>query len=91
MNRTPPRTIPTQGTFIGIVKLKLTAVFDAQHGRFTTGWSPASWGSIDELLVNLTMPRMGRDPIGACRTHGPSQSCPPTRASPRAAPEEAKR
>ena len=26
---------------------------------------------------------MGRDPIGACRTHGPSQSCPPTRASPR--------
>ena len=40
----------------GIVKLKLTAVFDAQHGGFTTGWSPASWGSIDELLVNLTMP-----------------------------------
>ena len=27
---------------------------------------------------------MGRDPIGACCTHGPSQSCPPTRASPRA-------
>ena len=24
---------------------------------------------------------MGRDPIGACRTHDPSQSCPPTRAS----------
>ena len=24
---------------------------------------------------------MGRDPIGACCTHGPSQSCPPTRAS----------
>ena len=23
---------------------------------------------------------MGRDPIGACCTHGPSQSCPPTRA-----------
>ena len=40
----------------GIVKLKLTAVFDAQHGGFTTGWSPASWGSIDELFVNLTMP-----------------------------------
>ena len=39
------------------VKLKLTAVFDAQHGGFTTGWSPASWGSIDELLVNLTMPK----------------------------------
>ena len=31
----------------GIVKLKLTAVFDAQHGGFTTGWSPVSWGSID--------------------------------------------
>ena len=29
--------------------------------------------------------RMGRDPIGACCTHGPSQSCPPTRASLRAA------
>ena len=26
----------------GIVKLKLTAVFDAQHGGFTTGWSPVS-------------------------------------------------
>ena len=35
----------------GIVKLKLTAVLDAQHGGFTTGWSPVSWGSIDELLV----------------------------------------
>ena len=39
----------------GIVKLKLTAVFDAQHGGFTTGWSPVSWGSLDELLVNLTV------------------------------------
>ena len=39
----------------GIVKLKLTAVFDAQHGGFMTGWSPVSWGSIDELFVNLTM------------------------------------
>ena len=28
---------------------------------------------------------MGRDPIGACRTQDPSQSCPPTRASQRAA------
>ena len=37
------------------VKLKLTAVFDAQHGGFTTGWSPVSWGSLDELLVNLTV------------------------------------
>ena len=36
--------------------MKLTVVFDAQHGGFTTGWSPASWGSIDELFVNLTMP-----------------------------------
>ena len=43
-------------THLGIVKLKLTAVFDAQHGGFTTGWSPVSWGSIDELFVNLTMP-----------------------------------
>ena len=39
----------------GIIKLKLTAVVDAQHGGFTTGWSPASWGSIDELFVNLTV------------------------------------
>ena len=41
---------------LGIVKLRLTAVFDAQHGGFETGWSPISWGSIDELFVNLTMP-----------------------------------
>ena len=40
----------------GIVKLGLTAVFDAQHGGFATGWSPVSWGLIDELSVNLTMP-----------------------------------
>ena len=40
----------------GIVKLRLMAVFDAQHGGFETGWSPISWGSIDELFVNLTMP-----------------------------------
>ena len=38
------------------VKLRLAAVFDAQHGGFATGWSPVSWGSIDELFVNLTMP-----------------------------------
>ena len=31
----------------GIVKLRLTAVSDAQHGGFTTGSSPASWGLID--------------------------------------------
>ena len=29
------------------VKLGLTAVSYAQHGGFTTGSSPASWGSID--------------------------------------------
>ena len=40
----------------GIVKLRLAAVFDAQHGGFATGCSPVSWGSIDELFVNLTMP-----------------------------------
>ena len=34
----------------------LTAVFDAQHGGVATGWSPVSWGLIDELFVNLTMP-----------------------------------
>ena len=39
----------------GIVKLRLAAVFDAQHGGFATGWSPVSWGSIDELFVNLTV------------------------------------
>ena len=38
------------------VKLRLAAVFDAQHGGFATGWSSISWGSIDELFVNLTMP-----------------------------------
>ena len=31
----------------GIVKLRPMAVFDAQHGGFTTGSSPTSWGSID--------------------------------------------
>ena len=34
------------------ISVSLTAVFDAQHGGFTTGWSPVSWGSIDELFVN---------------------------------------
>ena len=38
------------------VKLRLAAVFDAQPGGFATGWSPVSWGSIDELFDNLTMP-----------------------------------
>ena len=40
----------------GIVKLRLKAVSDAQHGGFATGLSPVSWGSIDELFVNLTIP-----------------------------------
>ena len=35
---------------------RLTAVFDAQHGGFATGWSPVSWRLFDELFVNLTMP-----------------------------------
>ena len=38
------------------LKLRLAAVFDAQYGGFATGWSPVSWGSIDKLFVNLTMP-----------------------------------
>ena len=46
------------------VKLRLAAVFDAQYGGFATGWSPASWGSIDELFVNLTMLYKGPDPAG---------------------------
>ena len=36
----------------GIVKLRLTAVSDPQHGGFTAGSSPVSWGSLDELFVN---------------------------------------
>ena len=43
------------------VKLRLAAVFDAQPGGFATGWSPVSWGSIDELFDNLTMPRTAID------------------------------
>ena len=41
------------------VKLRLKAVSDAQHGGFATGLSPVSWGSIDELFVNLTIPTEG--------------------------------
>ena len=41
--------IGLSGARRGIVKLRLTAVFDAQHGGFETGWSPISWGSIDEF------------------------------------------
>ena len=44
----------------GIVKLRLTAAFDAQYGGFATDWSPVSWGSLDELFVNLTMPWWNR-------------------------------
>ena len=51
---------PGTRIFTGIVKLRLTAVFDAQHGGFETGWSPISWGSIAELFVNLTMPKNPR-------------------------------
>ena len=29
---------------------------------FDTGWSPVSWGSIDELFVNLTMPTIACPP-----------------------------
>ncbi len=34
---------------------RLPAVFDVQHGGFATGWGPVSWGSLDELFVNLTV------------------------------------
>ena len=40
----------------GIVKLRLTAASDAQYGGFTTGSGPVSWGSIDSLFANLTIP-----------------------------------
>ena len=45
----------------GIVKLRLTAAFGAQYGGFATDWSPVSWGSLDELFVNLTMPMKRSD------------------------------
>ena len=50
---------PVTKKLAGIVKLRLTAVFDAQHGGFATGWSSVSWGLIDELFVNLTVPDGG--------------------------------
>ena len=37
------------------VKLRLTTVSDGQHGGFTTDSRAVSWGSIDELCVNLTV------------------------------------
>ena len=58
--RTHPRRVPVVHDCLvhleGIVKLRLKAVSDAQHGGFATGLSPVSWGSIDELFVNLTIP-----------------------------------
>ena len=56
-----------RGVRAGIVKLRLAAVFDAQHGGFATGWSPVSWGAIDELFVNLTMPPAGAGVIARRR------------------------
>ena len=54
----------------GIVKLRLTAAFDAQYGGFATDWSPVSWGSLDELFVSLTMPfpRIGTMPVSEVTT-----------------------
>ena len=54
----------------GIVKLGLTAVFDAQHGGVATGWSPVFLGLIDELFVNLTMPAHG---TAKCRSGKPER------------------
>ena len=48
--------VSTRWASRGIVKLRLTAAFGAQYGGFATDWSPVSWGSLDELFVNLTMP-----------------------------------
>ena len=74
----------------GIVKLRLTAVSDPQHGGFTAGSSPVSWGSIDELFVNLTVPTRSRQsreiPSVTCRSappiSGPAHpvSCPQSTA-----------
>ena len=57
----------------GIVKLRLTAVSDPQHGGFTAGSSPVSWGSIDELFVNLTVPTVDVDAAGG---GGPTATSP---------------
>ena len=61
--RTHPRRVPVVHDRLvhleGIVKLRLKAISDAQHGGFATGLSPVSWGSIDELFVNLTIPTEG--------------------------------
>ena len=67
------------GSVEGIVKLRPTAVLDAQHGGFTAGWSPVSWGSIDELFVNLTIPRRG---LAASRRPRVRRARPPRTESP---------
>ena len=58
----------------GIVKLGLTAVFDAQHGGVATGWSPVFWGLIDEFFVNLTMPVQQAQAVPACGSRIPYQA-----------------
>ena len=63
-NLASPRKIA--GPRTGIVKLRLTAVSDPQHGGFATGSSPVSWGSLDELFVNLTV-SMILLPVGVAR------------------------
>ena len=54
----------------GIVKLRLTAVSDPQHGGFATGSSPVSWGSLDELFVNLTVSMISLPDGVTCDTGG---------------------
>ena len=48
-----------------IVKFRLTAVSDAQHGGFTTGSSPVSWGAVSQPFVNLTIPTALTELLGA--------------------------
>ena len=50
---------PRGGIVKGIVKLRLTAVSDPQHGGFSADSNPVSGRSIDELFVNLTVPARG--------------------------------
>ena len=65
----------------GIVKLGLTAVFDAQHGGVATGWSPVFWGLIDELFVNLTMPVQQAQAVPARRRPHPASTAAPRTTS----------
>ena len=53
------RNLPRGGIVKGIVKLRLTAVSDPQHGGFSADSSLVSGRSIDELFVNLTVPARG--------------------------------